>query len=92
MTHNQGKKIRKPHGAPRRPEVIFDIIGGRDIEKKTLAQLGAEIGMTRAGVRHLYLKWHDWFYENYEWPTEDAPSLDQTAQKEPAVQEERVEG
>jgi hypothetical protein len=61
------KKQRTPHGTPRRPEIVFEVIRGRDLEKRTLDEIGRELEMTRAGVRYLYQKWHSWFYTNYEW-------------------------
>jgi hypothetical protein len=61
------RRTRTPHGTPRRPEIVFDVIRGRDLEKRTLDDIGHELDMTRAGVRYLYYKWHGWFYQNYEW-------------------------
>jgi len=51
------------HGAPRKPEMVLDIIECRDKHHMTWQDIGDIHGMTRAGARHLYQRWHDWSKE-----------------------------
>jgi hypothetical protein len=55
------KRSKTHHGEPRKPEMVLDIIEGRDKRKETWEALGDKYDMTRAGARHLYHKWYDWF-------------------------------
>jgi hypothetical protein len=60
------KRSKTHHGSPREPERVRDIISGRDKLRKTWQALGDEFGITRAGARHLYHRWHDWFKEDQQ--------------------------
>jgi hypothetical protein len=49
------------HGSPRKPEMVTKIIEWRDEQNRTWQAIGDEFEMTRAGARHLYYKWQDWY-------------------------------
>jgi hypothetical protein len=56
------KRSKTHHGSPRVPEVVLLIIEWRD-SGMTWQAIGSELRMTRAGVRHQYMKWYEWYTE-----------------------------
>ena len=54
------RRSKTHHGSPRKPEILIDIIDWRDKKLRTWEEIGQRLGMTRSGVRGLYLKWYDW--------------------------------
>ncbi len=54
------KRSKTHHGSPRDPKMISKIIEWRDEKGMTLQAIGDKLGMTRAGVRHLYMRWYSW--------------------------------
>ena len=59
-TIRKDKRSKTHHGSPRKPAMITDIIYLRDRRLATWQEIGDMLGMTRAGVRGLYYKWHEW--------------------------------
>jgi hypothetical protein len=59
----KNKRSETHHGSPRKPLMVMSIIEGRDSYQKTWEDLGKEFKISRAGARHLYHKWYDWYRE-----------------------------
>ena len=57
------KRSKTHHGSPRQPGVVYDIIRWRDAGD-TWSDIGEKLAITRAGARHLYVRWHKWAQEN----------------------------
>lgn len=56
------KRSKTHHGEPRNPVMVLKIVYGRDKLKMTWQALGDKFTITRAGARHLYFRWRDWYY------------------------------
>ena len=59
------KRSKTHHGSPRVPEVVLLIIEWRD-SGMTWQAIASELGITRAGVRHQYIKWYEWYKKENE--------------------------
>jgi hypothetical protein len=57
------ERSKTHHGSPRKPEMVLDIIAWRDKQRMTWQAIGDKFDITRAGARHLYMKWHKWSKE-----------------------------
>ena len=59
----RSKRSETHHGAPRDPVLVLTIIEWHDKFKRTFADIGKDLSMTRANVRDLYFRWYDWSQE-----------------------------
>jgi hypothetical protein len=57
-------KSLHPHGMPRRPQMVSDIITWRDQDRLPWKQIANNFGITRDGAVKLYSKWRDWAQKN----------------------------